>query len=160
MSTCGMLLKTNWRVTERLLHNQGYKKDTGRTSWKGKRSNQFGTHAPGRGTRGKRRLQRQRFSPKNDWCEPHVECPTPGIQHREDAPPWLVPGPDELTGGLWEACTLLTRSAWTLPCPGSRADQAAGNQPGPNANPSWRNVPTTEQGLPWETEKLSCKMLG
>ena len=37
-----------------------------------------------------------------------------GILHREDEPPWLVGGTLRLTGGLWEAWTLLRRSLCPL----------------------------------------------
>jgi len=35
----------------------------------------------------------------------------PGIQQREDKPPWLVGGPAGVGRGLWEAQTPLVRSA-------------------------------------------------
>ena len=44
--------------------------------------------------------------------KPHIGCPSPGVQHRGDKLPWLVGGPVGLTGGLWEAWTLLRRSRY------------------------------------------------
>ena len=43
-------LKTNWRLAERLLCKQGCKKDAQRIRQEGKRSDQVGTCALGRGT--------------------------------------------------------------------------------------------------------------
>lgn len=61
-NTCGTVLPENHWLTEKLLYNQGWKKESHRIRQERKRSAQFGTYAPGRGLRRKRRLPRQSSS--------------------------------------------------------------------------------------------------
>ena len=50
----------------------------------------------------------QRRSMGSEQFKLHID---PGVQQREDKPPWLVAGPVGLRRGLWEAWTLPVKSA-------------------------------------------------
>ena len=93
-------LKTNWKLTERLLYSQGCEKDP-------HESNQIRTCALGRGLRGKGRIHRHRPALGSEWWKPKISSLSLGVLHREDEPPWLV-------GGLREAWAPLVRSTLAL----------------------------------------------
>ena len=110
-STCGTVLtETNWKLAERLLYNQGCEKDPQGIVKEGKRSDQSGTCAPGRGVRGKGRLHGWRSALGNEQFKPHTGCPSHGIQHREEEPHLLVESLLGSTVGMWEAWNSLLRS--------------------------------------------------
>lgn len=85
-------METNWKLAG-LLNNQGCKNDARRIGEEGTKSNRVGTSAPGRGLRGKGRLDRQRASLGSEWFEPQIRCPSPGVLCQGDKPRWLVGGP-------------------------------------------------------------------
>lgn len=85
-------VETNWKLAG-LLNNQGCKNDARRIGEEGTKSNRVGTSAPGRGLRGKGRLDRQRASLGSEWFEPQIRCPSPGVLCQGDKPRWLVGGP-------------------------------------------------------------------
>ena len=70
-------LETIWKLAERLLYNQSYKKDTHGIGLEGKRSDQVSTL--GRGLGGKGQLNRQRSSLGCEQFEPYIGHPNPGV---------------------------------------------------------------------------------
>ena len=84
-------LKTNWKLAERLLYNQGCKKGPRGIGQEGKKSNQVGS--PGKGLRGKGRLHGRRSTLGSEQFKPHAGLPVPGVQHREDEPLELTGAP-------------------------------------------------------------------
>ena len=108
-------LETNWKPAERVLYNQGFK--THVIEQEGNKNNWVRTCVPGRRLRRKGGLHRWRFPTlESERFESHIGHPSPGVQHREDKPPWLVGGPLRLTGRLWEAWTPLVRTTQVLAC--------------------------------------------
>lgn len=69
-------LKTNWRLAEILLYNQGCKKEP-----HGRKGNRWGE------------LHRWKPSMRREQSEPHIGCPCPGVPHLEDKSTWLVGRP-------------------------------------------------------------------
>lgn len=78
------LLKTNWRLVERLLYNQDCKKDPHWIKEEGKRSDQ--TCAPRSRLRGKWKLYRKEILPGSEWFEPHTGAPILGTNTRKMSP--------------------------------------------------------------------------
>lgn len=68
-----------------------------------------------------RGLHRHRSSLRNEQSEPHIGHPSLSVQNWEDESIWPVGGQVELTGGLWEAWTLLKRSMYMLAYSWNRA---------------------------------------
>ena len=95
-------LKTNWKLAERLLYNQGCKKDP--LNQVGREQKPSGQDLfPWEGTQREMTWGggERRSVLGSEWFEPHIGTPSPGVQHREDEPPWLVGGSVGLTG-LWK----------------------------------------------------------
>ena len=113
-------LKTNWKLSETVtkavtkIHTESGRKGTEQSGW---------DHTSRRGLIGKGRIHQWRSALITEQFEPHIGCPSPGIQHRAGKPPWLAGGPLELTGGLWEAWTPFVRSMRVLACSQGRADK-------------------------------------
>ena len=116
-----MWTNPHWKLTgeaERLLYNQGCKKYLQGVRYKGKRSDQVGTCAPGRGLRRGGGLHGQRPSLGSEWFKPYIGRPSPWAQHQEDKSPWLVKGPVGLKGKprlhSWgvHTCLLTPETGW------------------------------------------------
>lgn len=92
--------KTNWKLAERPLYNQVWKKDPWGIGLEGKRRDQIRTCAPGRTLRGKGENTETEILPRG-WAD--------GGTYWAPRAPWLVGGLMGLSR-LWEAWTLLGRT--------------------------------------------------
>lgn len=89
-------LKTNWRLAERLLYNQGCRKESFRNRWEGKTGDQVRTCDPGREDWEEKRLHAWRPFLESKWFSYILGASVQGSSKRALEPFWLVGGPVRL----------------------------------------------------------------
>ena len=125
-------LKTNWSLAERLVCNQGEKKDLMGCVWR--EENQSGRELrPWEGTQKKREITQAEILPASlgsECFEPHVVHLSPGVQCQEDESLRLVEGPVGLIGRLKEGWAPLTSSMHMFAYSWNRAEREDWNSIG------------------------------
>lgn len=81
-----LFLRTTWRLAEWLFYNEGYKEKT-QTE---KRSHLVRTHSPVGDPEEEGKVTNLWSLSKEQGFQPHIGHLSPGVQHQEVEPPWLV----------------------------------------------------------------------